>query len=230
MNCECRMENYRLDHLYNHKEICELILRGNETAALEKLRKQSSLIESGSPEQVREHRRIFLTSLNRCLYYYVLFSWNVSLSGLCMVEDGPSTEYATREEFLAAGTELIGSFSRQLRECSSGMKYITLALSYIEQNLSEELSLSVVAKQIYISPCYLCKLFKNVLGQNFANYVNEQRIARAKRLLRTTNDRLDLITTKCGFRTASYFSSQFHKFCGVTPSEYRAGGLIASAS
>ncbi len=59
------------------------------------------------------------------------------------------------------------------------------------------------------------------MGKNFANYVTEQRIGKAKKLLQSSEYRLELIASKCGFRTASYFSSQFHKFCGVTPTEYR---------
>ncbi len=217
-----------LNPLYNHKKICELLIQKGEASALRLFRKQSLSIETLDPHHIEEMRCIFLNSLNRCLYNYILFTWDISLSECCFENKALTHAFQNREVFLAAGEKIIHSYNSLLEDYSAGSVHIAKALDYIDKHLDEELTLSKVAQHIYISSCYLCKIFKPLTGQTFVRYVNNQRLLRAKKLLLSTELRVDTIAVDCGFKTASYFSTLFRKQNGISPSEYRtASGRIS---
>lgn len=94
-------------------------------------------------------------------------------------------------------------------------------VKFIEQNCAKPLTLDVLANEFYLSPGYLCRLFKQKVGINFINYLNTVRIARAKHLLLTTNLRIYEVGNLCGYADLNYFTKVFKKATGVTPSYFR---------
>ena len=62
-------------------------------------------------------------------------------------------------------------------------KLLGEALQFIREHFSENLSLEIVAQQIYISPYYLSHLFREELGITFLEYLTRIRIEEAKKLL-----------------------------------------------
>lgn len=211
-----------LDPVYNHKQICELLVQEGEAQTIAQFRQQSRILDTLSPEHISELRCIFLNSLNRSLYNFILFTWDISLSSCCFQNKAMTHAFSTREVFEEAGAEIIRTYSRCLKDYSSNQVYIAKALGYINEHLDEDLSLSSVARHIFISPCYLCKIFKPLTGQTFVSYVNGQRINLAKKLLLSTDQKIDDIAAACGFHTASYFSTLFRKHNGVSPAIFRS--------
>lgn len=61
---------------------------------------------------------------------------------------------------------------------------------YIEENIEKDISLNTVAKHFYVNPSYLSLVFKKDVCINYSNYVTEQRMIKAKRLL--SDDRLQI--------------------------------------
>lgn len=213
-----------LDPVYNHKQICELLVQQGEAQAIAQFRRQSKILDTLSPEHISELRCIFLNSLNRSLYNFILFTWDISLAGCCFQNKAMTHAFSTREVFEAAGEDIIKTYSRRLKDYSSNELYIATALGYINEHLDEDLSLTSVARHIFISPCYLCKIFKPLTGQTFVSYVNGQRINLAKKLLLSTDQKIDDIAAACGFHTASYFSTLFRKHNGMSPASFRSQG------
>lgn len=99
---------------------------------------------------------------------------------------------------------------------------INSACKYIEENYESDLSLTSVAKQVYITPTYLSVLFRQHLGVNFVHYVQSVRCDHAKQLLATTDLSNQYIAAKTGFSTDKYFSKVFKDLTGCTPSDYRS--------
>ena len=97
---------------------------------------------------------------------------------------------------------------------------IEKTLSYIENNLREEFSLSSIAKQNYLSPVHFHNIFKAATGRTLREYVEEQRIKKAISLLLSTNLTLTQIAYECGFSSQSYFSYAFKRKMNCTPREY----------
>lgn len=98
---------------------------------------------------------------------------------------------------------------------------IAKALRYIRQNYRNKISLNDIAEHVFLSPTYFSKKFKEEIGKNFNQYVNEIRTEQAKHLLKNTNYGFSEIAADTGFETLSYFSKVFRRITGLSPSAYR---------
>lgn len=93
---------------------------------------------------------------------------------------------------------------------------------YIEQNLNEDLSRSVLAGKVFLSEDYVSKIFMKTTGMSLPNYIAERRIKRAKEYLRGSSLPISKIAMEVGYGNFSYFSKTFRELVGCTPNEYRS--------
>ena len=100
-------------------------------------------------------------------------------------------------------------------------KTVSLAAAYINNNFSEDISLTSVAERFFISPCYLSRTFKRVTGSSFAEYVNGVRIKEASRLLLKTDKSISDIAISVGFKSTTHFGRAFKALVGISPLSYR---------
>lgn len=92
---------------------------------------------------------------------------------------------------------------------------------YITANYKIEISLKDLSKLYFIDEQYLCKLFKKETGIGFVGYINNTRIANAKRLLSNSSSNISSIAFEVGYNNVSHFNKIFRKLTGCTPREYR---------
>ena len=95
------------------------------------------------------------------------------------------------------------------------------ACNHIKENYQNKLTLTSVAKNIYISPFYLCHLFKDDLHTTFGEFLTKTRIDAAKSLIRETTFSLSQVALEVGFPDQSYFTKVFKKVEQITPKTYR---------
>lgn len=100
------------------------------------------------------------------------------------------------------------------------------AMRYIKSNLGQSLTLSIVAEQVGLSAHYLCRLFPEEKGVSFQEYIKQQRMEMAARLLRSTSLRIYEIACQVGVPSYRYFSSVFREYAGLSPTEYRRQGPL----
>lgn len=98
---------------------------------------------------------------------------------------------------------------------------IATVKAYIYSHLDEKLDRDMLAARVYLSPDYLSHCFKQQTGLSLTNYIIEERIQEAKRLLQDKHKNIRDIAIACGFQNISYFTRQFKKSTGMTPREYR---------
>lgn len=99
---------------------------------------------------------------------------------------------------------------------------IKMSKDFILQNLgNEDLSLEIVSKHIGLSSIYFCKLFHKEEGTSFNDYLNIQRINKAKELLLETNLKVFEVGYATGYGNPKYFNYVFKRIAGITPLEYR---------
>ena len=98
------------------------------------------------------------------------------------------------------------------------------ALDYINQHLSDPITLSDVASAVHISPSYLSSLFKDFFGVSLWNHIVTKRIEKAITLLVDDSNQYTIleIALQCGFNNTTNFNRAFRKHTGLTPSEYRS--------
>lgn len=94
-----------------------------------------------------------------------------------------------------------------------------LIQTYLEQG--KEITLDGIAGEMYISRYYLSHTFKKVEGINFENYLQDCRLNLAKFLLVTTEDSIEIIATKCGYKEVNSFRRLFKNKANISPSKYR---------
>ena len=96
------------------------------------------------------------------------------------------------------------------------------ARCYIQEHLEEDLSLTMVANFVHISPNHLSEKFKEVTGVKFVDYIARRRFARACLLLQNQDLRISEIAFEVGFQSLSQFNRVFRRFSGKSPTTYRA--------
>mgnify|MGYP003446299775 FL=1 len=104
---------------------------------------------------------------------------------------------------------------------SSKSRRITKACKYIEENISQKISLSDVAMLVNMSDSAFSHFFKKKTGISFITYVNNLRVAKACDLLASTSLSASEICYDCGFNNKSNFIRIFTKRKNMTPIEYR---------
>ena len=87
--------------------------------------------------------------------------------------------------------------------------------------MSEDLSLEDVAEAINVSSFYLSRLFKEVKGENYINYLTDLRMKKARELLKNPRISIKEISSEVGFNDQNYFSRIFKNKFGMTPTEFR---------
>ena len=100
-------------------------------------------------------------------------------------------------------------------------KKLALILDLIESDLSEDLSLKVLANAAGLSEYHFLRLFKQSTGLTPHQYVISQRIERAKELLQKTQMTITEIAYLLGFSTPAHFTHHFRRKTGITPREMR---------
>ncbi|GAB3540895.1 AraC family transcriptional regulator [Spirosoma fluminis] len=97
---------------------------------------------------------------------------------------------------------------------------------YINRNLNRILPIRELADEACMSEPNFYRTFKQTFGMTPVDYINQQRIRLASRLLRTTNRCLVDISQDCGFNTLTYFMKLFRREIGMSPAQYRKQGIL----
>ena len=92
---------------------------------------------------------------------------------------------------------------------------------YIEENLSTDITASVICKRFFISRNYLYKTFKENFSCTPVEYITNCRLEQAKKLLIETKEPVYNISEKVGIHNYTYFCNLFKKKTGLTPTEYK---------
>ena len=98
-----------------------------------------------------------------------------------------------------------------------------IAIRYINEHFSEDLSLEQLAAQVGLSPYYFIRVFRRETGYTPHDYLTSRRMASARYLLKYTELTVKEICFHCGFSGESVFCNAFKKQHGMTPQRYRLG-------
>ncbi len=105
------------------------------------------------------------------------------------------------------------------------LKLVDDMLAYLNENYASKISLDQLAKNVFMSPSYICKLFKQEIGESPINYLIRLRMEKARELLLTqTSYSIKKIACLVGYEDIYQFSKLFKKYYGVAPSYYRNQG------
>ncbi len=98
---------------------------------------------------------------------------------------------------------------------------VLTAQQWLQDQLHETVSMEDLARQLQCSPRTLTRRFKSAVGMTPSGYLQQQRLAAARELLRTTNLSVGEVAFRVGLHDVSYFTTLFQKHNGLTPGRYR---------
>jgi transcriptional regulator GlxA family with amidase domain len=92
---------------------------------------------------------------------------------------------------------------------------------WIAGNLTGDLSLPSLARRAAMSTRTLCRRFHEQIGETPAAWIARARVARAQRLLETTDRSVEEVATAVGLRSSTVLRDHFARILGTTPGGYR---------
>lgn len=99
--------------------------------------------------------------------------------------------------------------------------YIKEAITYIEQNFQNDISVVDIANRLGINRSYFGKIFKQTLKQTPQEFLINYRMIKATELLRLTKMSIGDISKAAGYENQLHFSRAFKKIYNISPREWR---------
>lgn len=112
-------------------------------------------------------------------------------------------------------------FQNIIQLIDTDQEEVSQVIEYIKSHYHEAISLQQLADHVYLSPNYLCNVFKKETGVTIFDYIKLFRIEIAKHLLEATSLRVYEIAEQVGFNNSSYFCRVFKEISGQSVNEYR---------
>ena len=106
---------------------------------------------------------------------------------------------------------------------------IQYAMNYIRTHYADHISRETVANAVYLDGAYFSRLFKQKTGQSYIDFLTEVRMQKAIELL-STQMSVTEISSAVGYSHRNQFNSNFRKYTGYTPNDYRSQVLLKGES
>lgn len=98
---------------------------------------------------------------------------------------------------------------------------VQAACQFIASHLAHDLGLDEIAREVCLSPSRLAQLFREQIGVTIVRWREDQRLALAKHLLRSSSTPICSVSSLVGYDDQLYFSRVFRKRVGMSPTEFR---------
>lgn len=118
-------------------------------------------------------------------------------------------------------SDLIGRFRENQNSLDSLGRTVLAIETYIQTNFDKNISVSEIAEKVFLTPNYLCYLYKSRTGKTINQYIQEVRMEHARKLICESNLKIGSIARELGFANQNYFTRLFTKTYGDSPSQYR---------
>ena len=102
------------------------------------------------------------------------------------------------------------------------------AVAYMEDHLTDDVSLDDVARVVHLSPFFLQRGFSLMTGYGVGEYLRNRRLCQAALDLQGTGEKVIDVAFRYGYETPESFTKAFTRFHGATPTQVREGAAMRS--
>ncbi len=136
-------------------------------------------------------------------------------------------ELTTSVELCLWSTNMLETFMNHLEDNKNhkNLQATQKAAEYIRQNYRDKLTIDDIAQEVYLSPCYVSRIFKQSLGCTLMEYLTQVRVEEAKTRLKNPKYNVMQAAEESGFEDPGYFTRVFKKLEGITPSRFKQNAL-----
>ena len=133
------------------------------------------------------------------------------------------TQYDYFDDFYDAFQYLVQEYEKYIKGSRSSRvrREILQIKRYVQDNINETLNLRGAAEIAGMSESRFSHVFKEETGQTFGEYLSGQKMLVAAKLLNQTEMQVNEIALSIGYENSNYFSTQFKRYYGISPVEYR---------
>lgn len=213
---------------FDHDAMMMLITKGDAKSFKASVSSALQAITQSCDFLVRDQQMALLHhDLLQCLYR-VLFDNNVTSYCLAQNREFWEMDFAAERsarDLMGFAQCLFVLAVETIQNKDSQSCAIQTARKYIEANYRRNISREEIAASVFISPNYLSRRFRGETGTGIREYINQLRIIEAKRLLMNAGKSVGAVAEEVGFESVSYFSTVFHKQCGLGPHEWRGRAI-----
>lgn len=135
-------------------------------------------------------------------------------------KDQAARGYDVTGYFLLVMSRLVRANSQKCANTNMPQHYVRRAISYIEDNYPEKISVESIAAYVGIDRTYLHRIFKKNLNISPAQFLISYRLERAKALMEHDNLTISEIAVSTGFFDAAHFTKAFSEKYGIPPGRY----------
>jgi YesN/AraC family two-component response regulator len=135
-----------------------------------------------------------------------------------------SEKHTHAGQILNLQQNMVLDYATQVHNLTMGHSYnqfMRSVTSYIHEHLTEDVTVSRIANDLYLSRSYLSTKFKQESGMTLNSFIQKLKIKKAREYLRNTDRSILEISTYLGFSSQGYFQNVFKNVTGSTPKEYR---------
>ena len=132
-------------------------------------------------------------------------------------KDQAARGYDVTGYFLLVMSRLVRANSQKCANTNMPQHYVRRAISYIEDNYPEKISVESIAAYVGIDRTYLHRIFKKNLNISPAQFLISYRLERAKALMEHDNLTISEIAVSTGFFDAAHFTKAFSEKYGIPP-------------
>ncbi|GEM_PF-4936410 len=189
---------------------------------MEELKLKSGILNDEVIKIIKQEYILFLISITEKIMNEKLIETekaftllNVSVQAIQLSQREEETVHIV----LASAFEYIKYIEEQERK--SAHYLIVFAKEYIHRYLNQKISIGEMAKEIGTNSSYLSRLFHEKEGITLQQYICNQRIKQAQKLLCSSNYTNEEISKTLGFSSLSYFGKILKDCTGMTPTQYR---------
>ena len=124
------------------------------------------------------------------------------------------------KELLALFDTFLSVLSKEKNLTKSLINDMDEAVKFIEQNISNNISVEKLANHLSINRCVLSRKFKHIFGMNPRDYILSQKLNRGAKIL-LNGGSVYGASKSAGYEDEKAFSRAFKKYMEISPSEYR---------
>ena len=162
-------------------------------------------------------------------YYYILIVFstknNIFLSELFGDEKSQKifqNAFTSLDNLLHMVNYTLDTMKEHVNRNEKEVSPVHKTKKYIENHISEEISMEDLAKNVHLNADYLTRIFKKEVGISISKYIINRKMEIAKKLLTETNMAIGEIALEVGYFNYSSFNRIFSKTVEMSPQEYKS--------